>query len=169
MLSTRTIALISTAISLGLTAAFAQQHLVRPEAKAESCSASQRGSPNCPDYTAPAATALPGPSMDGSMLVPYQISTTLFNGAVPPNGFTIRAEGIAVTSCLVSDSGAANGTGVFISPGGPITGFLLLQDQVSLVTSSSYSTPHGYKPIGPVSVWCTNQINSPTYVAARGW
>jgi hypothetical protein len=77
---------IITSICLGLTAAAAQQR----DAVSTACNASNRGTVNCPTYTAPATTAVSRTLMDGSMVVPSQTSTTLFNGAVPPNGFMVQ-------------------------------------------------------------------------------
>jgi hypothetical protein len=81
------------AIFLGLSVAVAQQ-----PAKVAACSTvSERGTVTCPTYTAPATTAVPRAPMDGSMVVvPAQTSTTLFNGAVPPNGFMVQQ---TVTQC----------------------------------------------------------------------
>jgi hypothetical protein len=42
-----------------------------------------RDAANCPTYTVPAATAVPNVSMEGSMVVPSQTSTTLFNVVAP--------------------------------------------------------------------------------------
>jgi hypothetical protein len=36
---------------------------------------------------------------------------------------------------------------------------------VAFFESSTFITPPGYKPIGPVSIWCAGA----GYVAARGW
>jgi hypothetical protein len=33
--------------------------------------------------------------MDGSMNIPAQMSTTLFNGALPPNGFMIQMQAVS--------------------------------------------------------------------------
>jgi hypothetical protein len=96
-------------------------------------------------------------SMDGSMNVAAQTSTTLFKGAVPPNAFMVRVPGTNANGngCVVNDNGPANGN--------PLSGFILVPDlQLSTAT---FITPPGYKPIGPVSIWCT----VPQYVAARGW
>jgi hypothetical protein len=64
-------------------------------------------SPSCPNYTAPAATAVPSTSMDGSMTVAAATSTTLFKGAVPPNAFMVRAY---INACVVNDNGPAGVT-----------------------------------------------------------
>jgi hypothetical protein len=134
-----------------VTAALTQQF---GQAASTACNAANRGTVNCPNYTAPAATAVPSRSMDGSMRVPATTSTTLFNGAVPPNAFIVQdtsGEG----SCVVNDHGPANGNLATYA------GFPLLNPQ-PLTLVSFFITPQGYKPMGPVSVWCGNA----TYVAA---
>jgi hypothetical protein len=93
------VAILVSLIFFGLSAAVAQ----RPEAVITTCTSSTRGSPSCPNYIAPAATAVPRAAMDGSMNVAAQTSTTLFNGAVPPNAFMVRA----YTGCVVNDNGPA--------------------------------------------------------------
>jgi hypothetical protein len=100
--------------------------------------------------------------MDGSMNVPAQTSTTLFNGAVPPNAFMVRA--YTGGFCLVNDNGPA---GYNINANTVTSGFTLFanRDDVTSNGSASFITPPGYKPIGPVSIWCYGA----TYVAARGW
>jgi hypothetical protein len=97
--------------------------------------------------------------MDGSTNVAAQTSTTLFKGAVPPNAFMVRVVGTNVngTGCVVNDNGPANGNGVAIS------GFVMVPDLGNQI--STFITPPGYKPIGPVSIWCSVA----QYVAARGW
>src|ERR1700751_1559168 len=68
------------------------------------CNPGQIGvSADCPDYTAPATTAVPGPSMDGTNVVPPAITTTLFKGIVPPNGFMVEVHDVN-TVCYVTDS-----------------------------------------------------------------
>jgi hypothetical protein len=146
-------------ILFGLSAAGAQQR----EAVSTACNNASRGAVNCPDYTAPAATAVPGKSLDGSMNVPGNTSTTLFGGAVPPNAFMVRAYS---TSCFVNDNGAASGVGIVVGGVGNPAGFYMIGDSGPTVTST-FITPPGYKPMGPVSVWCNGP--TPTYVAARGW
>jgi hypothetical protein len=145
---------IIASICLGLTTAVAQQR----EAITAACSASNRGTVNCPTYTAPATTAVPRASIDGSMTVPSQTSTTLFKGAVPPNGFMLQVVQNAGV-CVVNDNGPASGAG-FMTSGGGLAGFQFNTEGVG-----PFVTPPGYRPLGPVSVWCT----TPVYVAARGW
>jgi hypothetical protein len=163
-MSSKYIAIFIALIALGLSAALAQH----PQAVTATCSSSTRGSPTCPNYTAPAATAVPSTSMDGSMNVAAQTSTTLFKGAVPPNAFMVRAYVVFGNGefCVVNDNGPAAAT----INNGVTAGFLLLGDaggglNVSNQTSSTFITPPGYKPMGQVSIWCV----APTYVAARGW
>jgi Collagen triple helix repeat (20 copies) len=117
---------------------------------------------------------LPGPqagtvSLDGSMTVASGTSTTLFNGKVPPNAFMVEASIVAqyanvppTGTCIANDNGPANGVV------GSYAGFALIpkvMDQGQLILT--FITPPGYKPIGPVSVWCSSP--QPIYVAARGW
>ena len=82
-------------ISLGCAASLVLSASAQQVEKATStttCNSSTRGTIGCPNYTAPAATAVPGASMDGSMKVPAGTSTVLllFKGAVPPNAFMVR-------------------------------------------------------------------------------
>jgi hypothetical protein len=106
--------------------------------------------------------------MDGGVAtVPNAASTTLFKGAVPPNGFMVRVfasnpyygTGSNFTVCFVNDNGPA-GLGV---------GFFMTVDQGSLGWSGSFASPHGCKPMGPVSIWCAIQPPVTIYLAARGW
>lgn len=90
------------------------------------------------------------------MNVAAATSTTLFGGTVPPNAFIVQVFGGNL--CVVNDNGPANGTGLAVGSG-PIAGFVVLG------YPQTFITPQGYKPIGPVSVWCP----VPTYVAVRGW
>ena len=74
-----------------------------------SCRAPYRctGTVDCPLYTAPATTTVPGGSVDGSMTIPAGVSTMLFNGEVPPNGFMVQS--IGGSACWVNDNGPARG------------------------------------------------------------
>ena len=152
-MSSKYIAIFIALIALGLSAALAQH----TQTAATTCSSSTRGSPTCPNYTAPAATAVPSTSMDGSINVAAQTSTTLFKGAVPPNAFMVRTQPVDGNGCVVNDNGPANGNGAALS------GFVMVPDLG--LQSATFVTPPGYKPIGPVSIWCTGA----QYVAARGW
>jgi hypothetical protein len=150
----RTIAFVTMSL-MGVSQAPAQ----------ETCLLYQRGTVECPGYGAPAATAVPGPSMDGGVAtVPNAQSVTLFGGEVPPNGFMIRVSNsnssAQVVTCFVNDNGPA-------SLGG---GFFVVNDLrfEAGVTSATFATPNGYKPIGPVSIWCQSG-GYPVYLAARGW
>jgi hypothetical protein len=101
-MSVRAIVSIASILGLLVTAAIAQQ-LAQPASTA--CNAANRGTVNCPTYTAPATTAVPRAPMDGSMTVPANTSTVLSNGAVPPNGFMIQQ----ITGlCFVNDNGPAS-------------------------------------------------------------
>jgi hypothetical protein len=113
-------------------------------------------SADCPDYTAPATVAVPGPSMNGSAVTNGFV--TLFNGVVPPNGFMVQInESSSVgTRCNVSDDGPAAVES---------RGFLFGGIWVETPLPNMFVTPPGYKPIGPVTVACSGGI----YVEARGW
>jgi hypothetical protein len=134
----------------------------------ETCLLYQRGTVDCPAYGAPAATAVPGPSMDGGVAtVPNASSTTLFSGKVPPNGFMIRvfvptgSYSPTETTCFVNDNGPAGmGGGFYVTGDGSAN---LAQN-----ASGTFVTPHGYKPMGPVSIWCQTAGNV-VYLGARGW
>jgi hypothetical protein len=119
----------------------------------------------CPEYTAPATTAVPGPSMDGSSYVLGEQETMLFRGATPPNGFMIQLYGNN-GSCVVNDNGEAGPPG---NMNNIPAGFLI---EAGNTTGSSpgvpnpiFVTPPGYKPIGPVSIFCYQTAN----IAARAW
>ena len=97
-------------------------------------------------------------SIDGSTTITCGTSTMLFGGAVPPNGFMVESN---YAHLFISDNGPATydpttglGTGFFVNPG--------------------FTTPPGYKPMGPVSVYAygcgsTQTGPLPAYVAARAW
>ena len=108
----------------------------------------------CPTYTAPATTAVPNVPMAASLVIGPG-ATTLFNGAVPPNGFMVQLNSQGGSMCWVNDNGPATGVP-------PPSGFLI-GNCCSL--PSLFVTPPGYKPIGPVSIWCTGSL----YLEARGW
>jgi hypothetical protein len=142
-MSFRAIASIASILFLLVTAALGQQYA---QTASTACNAINRGTVNCPTYTAPAITAVPRAPMDGSMVIPSQVSTTLFNGAVPPNGFMVQTDG----NCFVNDHGPPS----------------LEPERAGLqLGRPAFITPPGYKPIGAVSVIC----DAPYYVAARGW
>ena len=145
-MSVRTIVSIASILGLLVTAALAQQ-FGQTQTASTACNAANRGTVNCPTYTAPATTAVPRAPMDGGMNVPATILTTLFNGAVPLNGFMVQSPG----SCFVNDNGPASS--------------VPRQAGFYFAEPTTFITPPGYKPIGAVSVIC----GSATYVAARGW
>jgi len=102
--------------------------------------------------------------MDGSMIIPATTATVLFGGKVPPNGFTIQIYGDGTPQCIVNDHGLPynlpgdNGPSGFVIPqtGGaaPLTyGFPI------------FTTPPGYKPMGPVSIYCYASVSA----EVRGW
>ena len=103
-------------------------------------------------FMAPAATA--DSSLDGNMTVTNGESTLLFGGSVPPNGFSVQPSG----ECAINDNGPAN-----CLPNHQ--GFLFIPS----IFPSVFITPPGYKPIGPVSVYCPGPPGTTTYVAARAW
>jgi hypothetical protein len=143
-------------IFLGVSGASAQ----------DTCLAYQRGTVECPGYGAPAATAVPGPSMGSNITLGAPAAFTLFNGATPPNGFMIRVfvtstdtagYGYPNTLCFINDNGtAALGIGFYMTP-----------DENGY--SATFNTPIGYKPIGPVSVWCGVKNANAAFLEARGW
>jgi hypothetical protein len=111
----------------------------------------------CPICTAPATTAVPR-ALGGSMAVGPG-AFTLFNGAVPPNGFMVQLNYPSELGnfCWVNDNGptAAN----------PPTGFLFGGLWVNSPLPSTFVTPPGYKPMGPVSIYCPGSV----YIEFRGW
>jgi hypothetical protein len=152
----RTTAVITIAfLGLGMGHATAQ----------ETCPVFREGTVGCPVFGAPAATAVPGPSMDGGVasVQPGQ-TVTLFGGKVPPNGFMVRAYadaayGVGASTCFVNDNGPASvGVGFFMVP----------DTNINPNLSGSFASPQGYKPIGPVSVYCAI-IHGSVTLAARGW
>jgi hypothetical protein len=72
------------------------------------------GKPSCPEYV----TIVPSKATDGSMDVPPNVSTTLFGGITPPNGFVVQVLPTNFSSgCWVNDHGpAASGAGFQFSP-----------------------------------------------------
>jgi hypothetical protein len=102
---------MSRKLAFTLIAASVQFSVFGPAAHA-SCDPAHRGEAGCPDYTAPATTAVPGPSIDGSTLVVGGSPTTLFGGVVPTNGFMIGLPIPYDTSpgpwCNIRDNGPAS-------------------------------------------------------------
>jgi hypothetical protein len=130
------------------------------------CLLYQRGTVDCPGYGAPAATAVPGPSMASNIGLGPPQAFTLFNGATPPNGFMVR---VFVTTTDTSGYGYPN-TQCFINDNGTAAldvGFYMTPDANGY--SATFNTPVGYKPIGPVSVWCGVKNATGASLAARGW
>jgi hypothetical protein len=103
-------------------------------------------------------------ALDGSMTINCGISTLLFNGAVPPNGFMVQPFQIDI---FVNDNGPANGPTANQSP----SGFFV--SGTSTITSppplNIFVTPPGYKPMGSVSVFGNCGRGGMGYVAARAW
>ena len=146
MLLIRTVVFLAS-MFVGLSAASA----------APPCNSGHVGtSPDCPILTAPATTAVPGPSTDGSMFVQFDTATTLFNNAVPPNGFMVQT---IDTDCFVTDNGTnVAGNGFSFGP-----------------SNGMFVTPQGYKPVGLVSVLCGCPAGpgacagKVAFISARGW
>ena len=96
----------------------------------------------------------PQPAIAENLIVVDAVSTTLFGGVTPANGFSVQGSS---ARCAVSDAAPA-------SLSQPI-GFLVAPDAI-------FTTPLGYKPIGPVSVACEipDQPGAgPIVVNARAW
>jgi hypothetical protein len=128
------------------------------------CDPKQAGATvDCPIFTEPAFTSVPSGSMGGTLPTTGGVSTVLFNGVVPPNGFMvgINLQSNLPTFCSVNDNGLA-------SPNG--TGFLFGGANISFATNQPgaahvFVTPPGYKPMGPVSVYCPGGVS----IEYRGW
>ena len=145
----RVVVVTIASIFLGLPAALAQQ-----------C---KSGAVNCPTYTAPATTSVPGPAIGGNIAIPDGgMSTLLFDGAVPPNGFMVQLTPVpvieAATTCYVNDNGPAQALP-------PTVGFIVERFRSSTPLPSLFVTPQGYKPMGPVSIAC----NGPAHIEVRAW
>jgi hypothetical protein len=93
-------------------------------------------------------------SIDGRTTLACGTSTMLFGGAVPPNGFMVQSTN--GQPLIVNDNGPANFN----------EGFLLNSASGSL-NNNVFITPSGYKPMGPVSLFCGG--TGTVYVAARAW
>jgi hypothetical protein len=117
--------------------------------------------------------------MDGGVTtMPNAQSTTLFGGKVPPNGFLVRVFAYAYgmvsstgtilgPTCFLNDHGAAaQGNGFYMVP--DIATTVAPQGQGTWSYSATFASPPGYKPLGPISVYCINPAG-PMSVAARGW
>jgi hypothetical protein len=86
----------------------------------------------------------PQPGTDGSIQLQGNMHQTLFGGATPPNGFSVYGDPL---HCTVNDNGLA---------GPPLNfGFPL-----------PYTTPLGYKPMGPVDIYC---VFTSGQITARMW
>jgi hypothetical protein len=125
------------------------------------CNPGQLGtSADCPEYTAPSTTAVPGPSMGATVNV-GPAPTTLFDGVVPPNGFMaqINQPSSVGNICNINDNGPASNGGA-----GP-NGFLFGGIWITTPLPNIFVTPPGYKPMGPLSIACTGG----GHVEVRGW
>jgi hypothetical protein len=98
--------------------------------------------------------------MGGPLTVNGGIAASLFNGVTPPNGFMVQMNtpNELGNTCYVSDNGPANGNAA------PPVGFII-GGNVTGATPFLFVTPPGYKPMGPVTVWCAQGL----YIETRGW
>jgi hypothetical protein len=110
----------------------------------ETCLLYQRGTVDCPGYGAPAATAVPGPSLDGGVAtLPNATSTTLFGGKVPPNGFMIRVF-VNNGNCGILFPNGSYGTVCFVNDNGPAgqgVGFYMVPDILITIPGASVNLP----------------------------
>jgi hypothetical protein len=113
-------------------------------------------------YVAPAETAVPSNAVDGTVLVHGFTLTTLFGGVTPRNGFHVALNfwGYELPGCFVNDNGPAAQP---IYPNSVGAGFFL--QLIAGEQPPSFTTPIGYKPMGPVSILC----NSDLWITARAW
>jgi hypothetical protein len=128
------------------------------------CSSRNAGTMGCPMFTAPATVAVPNPSMGGTIPLNGGAQITLFNGAIPPNGFMVQLNNPLTLGnfCFINDNGPAK-----IIDSLPPTGFMIgWYDTSGHSIPNMFTTPPGYKPIGPVNVMCTGGT---IYIEVRGW
>ncbi len=120
------------------------------------CDPKQAGATvDCPIFTEPAFTSVPNAPMGGTVIINAG-TNLLFGGVVPPNGFMVQINLITGTDCWVTDNG----------PGGQANGFHLGGFiGPNIMGPALFVTPPGYKPMGPVSVYCTGGI----LMEVRGW
>jgi hypothetical protein len=127
------------------------------------CDAKERGTEACPTVIVPAETAVPGPSMGGTVL--SNTGTPLFGGWVPPNGFMAQLNGsnIGQPACWINDNPNP------VNPGSGNTGFVIGGTIGNYPTSAPnavlFVTPPGYKPMGPLMLNCSYQWT----VEVRAW
>lgn len=120
-----------------------------------------------------------GPIHGWNQRVPPGITTTLFQGIVPPNGFMVEVHDVN-TVCYVSDSITYTaGANIDGKPAGfrifgpsdanhveqPDSG--LLNGAIGFTPEHTFVTPTGYKPIGTVTIWCP--VSTETLINARAW
>jgi hypothetical protein len=109
-------------------------------------------------FAAPAGPTQHHGSM-GETAVIGSTSTLLFGGAIPPNAFMVQinnAQG-GQGFCVVNDNGPAGGD---ISAG-TVAGFAVTIIGSTIggpIAPPLFVTPPGYKPIGPISVWCNGTV-----------
>lgn len=115
----------------------------------------------CPIFTEPAFTSVPSASMGGTGGSGSGSVVMLFNGIIPSNGFMVQilSTQALTVGCYVNDNGPANGSGTVGFAFGNIAG------SGPSTHPPLFVTPLGYKPIGPVSIWC----NGGALIESRGW
>jgi hypothetical protein len=84
-------------------------------------------------------------------------SILLFNGAIPPNGFTVQPNNADI---VVNDNGPA----AYDFGTAAVTGFFLSYSNRNVLTTGA-----GYKPMGPVSVFPTQCNGTAASITARAW
>jgi hypothetical protein len=124
---------------------------------------------------APSTTRRPprlsrGPSTDESVNLGNNDPVVLFNGKDPPNEFMVQilANG---ESCFINDDGPAGPpanivSGGFLLPNGFAVSVPVSNAGFPPPPVATFVTPPGYKPMGPVSVWCAGNGAA---IAARSW
>lgn len=123
---------------------------------ARACSSGQTGvTPDCPIYTSPATS---GSAVGESLMTAGPWPFPLFGGKVPLNGFMVQLnEGpfYVQTYCWVNDNGPAD----------MFKGFFIGDQYNGVPLPNTFVTPAGYHPIGPVSIYCNNNVS----IEARAW
>lgn len=130
---------------------------LQPTGRNVPCDASVCSASSVPEVTNVVANwvALP---IDGSTTFTGNVAwpITLFGGITPPTGFSVQgatATGGALY-CWINDNGpAALGVGFFWQ-----------------INGAGYTTPTGYHPLGPVTIWCEGNNYPALYsVTARAY
>jgi hypothetical protein len=121
------------------------------------------------DKPAAPVTLEGSPATDGSGSISPSdsswVSEVLFGGVTPPHGFQVQIQEAIGCPLYVSDVGPM--------PGSPASGFLiaLAPDTSVAAAPTIYTTPPGYKPIGPVYVGAGPGcgVGASIIFAARMW